>query len=696
VFLSIVVLALGADIVRHWHVWRSVIVFKGVLHVFHQFGQCGWAHSLSYDGAHWKNARYTLTPNLDRDPQYKYDACGCYDGSLTMDEGVNGGNPVILYSPCPSWPTVDPASTSSASANSSGSSAEQRPRSGQSSSDQPYMAVARPSDLDDPELRYWTKDSKNPVAFVGGATSDVGQLWRNGNRWDGLSDGRMFSSNDSSLHTFYPQRLAKGWPRGGSGGQWFVELPPSAPPGGAHGDDHADGTQSAAPSAATTHQGSYSGEAPTHLISTGNGQIYTAGKYEPSTETFTPTTENLLLDAGQLNGRNSYTWATLQCSAHGTVGGGGGGVRPPQRRCFTTAWLSPARAPRPAKAAAHSAAAFSPPNSALSIVREVFWDAGHQKLLVLPMPELALLRSSATLFSASSLRLAGGGKLLTLPLPPDTGDTIDLEAAFDVSVGATAPLSFGVSVLAKNHSLLGSAVITINCSAASSGNGSVRNCTASGGIAHPPPPPPGMAPPIVPPWPGSRMVSLSRMMPNVSLPGGSLSGDATVKSIAACQQSCDALPACQTWTAFCTQPNSHPLWEGCPSIRCTMKAAVEKTGCPVNTSAGSRPYISGAKVASEQRCSAQPHGFMAPRMEWSHGFALHGATAEHVSLRVLVDRSVVEVFIGGGLVAAVMPYQPPNISYTSVHLFSTLQPQLVRNVTVWEMSCGWNQTTNAV
>ena len=195
------------------------------------------------------------------------------------------------------------------------------------------------------------------------------------------------------------------------------------------------------------------------------------------------------------------------------------------------------------------------------------------------------------------------------------------------------------------------------------------------------------------------------MMPNVSLPGGSLSGDATVKSIAACQQSCDALPACQTWTAFCTQPNSHPLWEDCPSIRCTMKAAVEKTGCPVNTSAGSRPYISGAKVASEQRCSAQPHGFMAPRMEWSHGFALHGATAEHVSLRVLVDRSVVEVFIGGGLVAAVMPYQPPNdvhdvqamdlSSYTSVHLLSNLQPQMVRNLSVWGMGCGWNQTNTA-
>jgi sucrose-6-phosphate hydrolase SacC (GH32 family) len=57
--------------------------------VFHQFGQCGWAHALSYDGAHWKNARYPVAPDLD--PKHFYDSCGAYDGSLTLADGVNDG-----------------------------------------------------------------------------------------------------------------------------------------------------------------------------------------------------------------------------------------------------------------------------------------------------------------------------------------------------------------------------------------------------------------------------------------------------------------------------------------------------------------------------------------------------------------------------------------------------------------------------
>ena len=56
----------------------SIIQFRGVTHVFHQFGQCGWAHALTYDGAHWKNARHPVVP--DRDPKHGYDSCGCYDG----------------------------------------------------------------------------------------------------------------------------------------------------------------------------------------------------------------------------------------------------------------------------------------------------------------------------------------------------------------------------------------------------------------------------------------------------------------------------------------------------------------------------------------------------------------------------------------------------------------------------------------
>ena len=65
------------------------------------------------------------------------------------------------------------------------------------------------------ELRRWTKDPQNPVA---GALSDLGQIWANGaGRWDGMSGGQMFSTNDSTLHSWYKQAAAHGFPRGGSG-----------------------------------------------------------------------------------------------------------------------------------------------------------------------------------------------------------------------------------------------------------------------------------------------------------------------------------------------------------------------------------------------------------------------------------------------------------------------------------------------
>ena len=185
-------------------------------------------------------------------------------------------------------------------------------------------------------------------------------------------------------------------------------------------------------------------------------------------------------------------------------------------------------------------------------------------------------------------------------------------------------------------------------------------------------------------------MNLSRIMPNVSFPGGSLTGDATVPSVAFCQQSCDNLTECQTWSAF-TVTNGR-------NWRCTLKAALEKTGCPVITSA--RGAISGAKVPGQQRCGRATHGFSPPRLDWSQDFTLP-AGARTVDIRVLVDRSIVELFVGGGRVAAVMAYQPPNDvsdinamdieNFTSVHLFAD-QPQVVANVSIHQMGCGWNQT----
>ena len=69
---------------------------------------------------------------------------------------------------------------------------------------------------------------------------------------------------------------------------------------------------------------------------------------------------------------------------------------------------------------------------------------------------------------------------------------------------------------------------------------------------------------------------------------------------------------------------------------------------------------------------------------------------QDLDVRVLVDRSIVEVFVGGGRVAAVMAYQPPNDvsdpkaleleSFTSVHMFAG-QDAKATNVKVHQMGC---------
>ena len=96
-------------------------------------------------------------------------------------------------------------------------------------------------------------------------------------------------------------------------------------------------------------------------------------------------------------------------------------------------------------------------------------------------------------------------------------------------------------------------------------------------------------------------------MPNVSFPGGGISGDPTVKKAADCQAMCDKLLACQTWTAFTITGGRDK-----GQIRCTLKAAVALTGCPV-----AQPNsVSGVKVAGVQRCAKDPHGFLPPRLDW--------------------------------------------------------------------------------
>ena len=143
------------------------------------------------------------------------------------------------------------------------------------------------------------------------------------------------------------------------------------------------------------------------------------------------------------------------------------------------------------------------PTNALSLVREVFYDPATEGLLVLPMAELSLLRQCTGnlplrmlhLRASVSYRLlvvAGNGSLFAadaVPLKPGVlftpplsvaggGATADVEATFTLPAGAGL---FGISVLADNATLLDSAVIQINVSAADAASG-LRTVTASGGI----------------------------------------------------------------------------------------------------------------------------------------------------------------------------------------------------------------------
>ena len=66
-----------------------------------------------------------------------------------------------------------------------------------------------------------------------------------------------------------------------------------------------------------------------------------------------------------------------------------------------------------------------------------------------------------------------------------------------------------------------------------------------------------------------------------------------------------------------------------------------------------------------------------------------------LDVRLLVDRSIVEVFVAGGQVAGLMATRTPNATLaTAVHLFAAGGgPALTLNrLDIWELGCGWNMT----
>ena len=103
-----------------------------------------------------------------------------------------------------------------------------------------------------------------------------------------------------------------------------------------------------------------------------------------------------------------------------------------------------------------------PPNSALSLMRELKYDTYTSQLVSNPLPELSLLHIGSLVPSTSRTLLPG--KLVTLPLVDKAaGAEIDLNVSFVLK--HTGTTSFGVSVLANKQNLSESAVVRINVTA---------------------------------------------------------------------------------------------------------------------------------------------------------------------------------------------------------------------------------------
>ena len=526
----------------------SIIRYKGVFHIFHQFGQCGWAHAVSWDGAHWKNVRYPVIP--DADPQHAYDACGCYDGSLTHSPDVNGGNPVILYdispaSPGPPAPAPTerlvprghrsaaeaPATTAAAAAAAAATNTSKVPlRSG----DRPIQGVARPADLDDAELQYWIKDPANPV--VGSLAGYPSQIWKNGNHWNYVADGRRKYTTDETLHSWQGATTGGGFPRGGSGGQWFQPLP---------------GTVDGGPPPAGS---------PNYVISVSGGNTYNLGWYYPGNETYRAGPVSATINYGMQSG-----WAAMQ-----SLQSDDGGLR-----MVHIAWLTSVPAV----------------GSALSLLRELKYDAAIQSLVSNPMPELAILRDQAPLFAAAHEALPPG-TLFTLPLPStNAGNTVDVAATFnldlDVDQLSSQPeeaggfVAFAVGVFAKAGSVSESVLINVNVSTAADPATGWRKGTV-----------------LVGPENGS--------------------------------------------------------------------GAGTSAGCPTK---------------SRREC-------------WAADFNLVRGQTE-VEVRVLLDRSIIEVFVAGGRVSGLVTTLPAAQEYSKIHLVASAMnagPIAATNISAWGMGCGWNET----
>ena len=181
---------------------NAIFAYRGVWHAMHQANWTDWAHLVSTDLVRWTRLPSALSPNGD------------WDGTLTILDG----KPIILYD-CYNVADCRPPSVGAAAP-----------------SDPAIIGVARPADLNDPNLTHWKKDSLNPITILNGSTGEgPSNMWRG-------TDGRVnfvaaqrggspavrYQSSDPSLHNWTVARPYPFYEAIGGGVAMFYPLPNSS------------------------------------------------------------------------------------------------------------------------------------------------------------------------------------------------------------------------------------------------------------------------------------------------------------------------------------------------------------------------------------------------------------------------------------------------------------------------------------
>jgi hypothetical protein len=419
----------GPQMVGGWPTdGNALFKYKGHYHLMHQDHTHGttWGHVVSVDLAHWTRVRPIFSP---KDPynRKQIPAEGQCDGSLSFPEGIG---PVVLWTPDCDVGTITPPHNGS---NAFGSG-----------HDLPRAAVAFPRDNQDELLLDFVMQ---PALIDFGSShpgGDPGRVWKStrGEYWNAIfqinsnnlsnwsipstmqvpgTSGRFTSTDPKLLHwTLADERFARvvdksgkevGTVPGGIGAPMFYPIPNPATGG------------------------------PDHIITSNEGEVWAAGKYDPQAEKMFVREDQLA--ERPVHGLNYLFTATGQAKD--------------ENRLLQAGWLWQGNW----IGSNHSCSPHSCDNigTGFSLVRDLRWDHKTNKLVGQPVPELSQLHVAQLVHEPA--KQLNPNELWTLPIPGSDGSTVEIRLSVPVLPSAT---SVGIAALAPPTSIQDALQLVLNVS----------------------------------------------------------------------------------------------------------------------------------------------------------------------------------------------------------------------------------------